>query len=720
MIPRFCYNNNLSVAGNCRICMVELKNSAKPVTSCTTNIMDKMVIFTDSPLVRKARENIMEFLLLNHPLDCPICDQGGECDLQDLSLNFGSDRSRFFNFKRVVEDKYCGPIIKTIMTRCIHCTKCVRFLQEVCNYPLYGTVGRGTHTEISTFLEKNLNNELSGNLIDLCPVGALTSKVETFLYRPWELNRVESVDFHDPIGSTVSVYTRNINFVKDFTNTFFSDVIIRILPKPNFWINMDWLTDKSRFSYKTVYQNRNFYLLEKTGHKTSWYKFMTELIAKKPLAYYDKKKQNFISNFIFQYYGLFLDAHSLIFSNFTFKLLGQNNWFINNKSFKLNIDVPYFYRFNSWINNLNTYNIFILFNTDIRYESPILHLYCRKTFLNKNSFFFIIGNFFNSFFPFYHLGSSIKILYDILEGRHKLCCYLRKFKQIILIKGNNYIYKNKSRTIFRMMQFFLKKSFLNLKNFINYNFLLNNTTKTNIAEVGLYNSNNNWNFNKKKFYDEKIIIQDKFAKHFVFQDNIAIEKLYNKLTISQYIYNFSSYNQKNKNFLIPTKTLYEKTGFLFNIQGRIRYFRQSLTSYGMATGIDDFFRVLYFFFHRVKKKEYIFEKIFQPLFFLQYYPWLFKKFIKDMDAKLKKKLKIKQTKQILVSQYTNAWTKGFFCVLFSSLFITSKVLIKQTSFFKLIKNFYTDNYLSANSDVLMQAFLLQKHGINFSQKKICF
>jgi NADH dehydrogenase/NADH:ubiquinone oxidoreductase subunit G len=184
MIPRFCYNNNLSVAGNCRICMVELKNSAKPVTSCTTNIMDKMVIFTDSPLVRKARENIMEFLLLNHPLDCPICDQGGECDLQDLSLNFGSDRSRFFNFKRVVEDKYCGPIIKTIMTRCIHCTKCVRFLQEVCNYPLYGTVGRGTHTEISTFLEKNLNNELSGNLIDLCPVGALTSKVETFLYRP--------------------------------------------------------------------------------------------------------------------------------------------------------------------------------------------------------------------------------------------------------------------------------------------------------------------------------------------------------------------------------------------------------------------------------------------------------------------------------------------------------------------------------------------------------
>jgi NADH dehydrogenase/NADH:ubiquinone oxidoreductase subunit G len=183
VIPRFCYHDKLSVAGNCRMCLVEVEKSPKPVASCAMPLMPNMVIYTETPLVKKAREGVLEFLLINHPLDCPICDQGGECDLQDITLNYGSDRSRFFEFKRGVEDKECGPIIKTIMTRCIHCTRCIRFISEIAGIEDLGTLGRGENTEIGTYINKFLKTELSGNLVDLCPVGALTSKPYAFSTR---------------------------------------------------------------------------------------------------------------------------------------------------------------------------------------------------------------------------------------------------------------------------------------------------------------------------------------------------------------------------------------------------------------------------------------------------------------------------------------------------------------------------------------------------------
>lgn len=182
-IPRFCYHEKLSIAGNCRMCLVEIDKSPKPVAACATPVIPGMIIFTNSPLIKKARESVLEFLLLNHPLDCPICDQGGECDLQDLTINFGSDRSRFFELKRKVEDKNCGPFIKTIMTRCIQCTRCIRFLIEICGVETFGALGRGDIMEIGSFVNKYIKTELSGNLVDLCPVGALTSKPYAFSAR---------------------------------------------------------------------------------------------------------------------------------------------------------------------------------------------------------------------------------------------------------------------------------------------------------------------------------------------------------------------------------------------------------------------------------------------------------------------------------------------------------------------------------------------------------
>ena len=206
-IPRFCYHERLSIAGNCRMCLVEQEKAPKPIASCAMPVMDNMVIKTNTPMVQKARKGVMEFLLINHPLDCPICDQGGECDLQDQAVGFGGDSSRYPEHKRAVKDKELGPLVKTTMTRCIHCTRCIRFITEVAGVPELGATSRGEHMEVGTYVEKALSSELSGNIIDLCPVGALTSKPYAFVARPWELQKTDSIDVLDAVG-TVDVTVR--------------------------------------------------------------------------------------------------------------------------------------------------------------------------------------------------------------------------------------------------------------------------------------------------------------------------------------------------------------------------------------------------------------------------------------------------------------------------------------------------------------------------------
>ena len=242
-IPRFCYHERLSIAGNCRMCLVEMEKSAKPIASCAMPAAEGMKIKTNTKMVEKARKGVMEFLLVNHPLDCPVCDQGGECDLQDQSLYYGFDGSRFKENKRVVKDKYMGPLIKTQMTRCIHCTRCVRFATEVAGVPEIGAIGRGENMEITTYLEKSMDSELSGNVIDLCPVGALTSKPYAFSARPWELKKTESIDVLDAVGSNIRVDT-------------YGWEVKRILPRLNEDINEEWISDKTRYSCDGLLKQR--------------------------------------------------------------------------------------------------------------------------------------------------------------------------------------------------------------------------------------------------------------------------------------------------------------------------------------------------------------------------------------------------------------------------------------------------------------------------------
>src|SRR6184192_2633612 len=240
-IPHFCFQERLSIAGNCRMCLVELKGSPKPVASCAWGVRDcrpgpkgePPEVLTKTAMVRKAREGVMEFLLINHPLDCPICDQGGECDLQDQAMAYGVDASRYRENKRAVEDKYVGLLVKTIMNRCIHCTRCVRFMTEVAGVPELGAIGRGEDMEITTYLEQAMTSELQGNVVDLCPVGALTSKPYAFAARPWELNKTESIDVMDALGSAIRIDTRGRE-------------VMRILPRANEAVNEEWISDKTR------------------------------------------------------------------------------------------------------------------------------------------------------------------------------------------------------------------------------------------------------------------------------------------------------------------------------------------------------------------------------------------------------------------------------------------------------------------------------------------
>src|SRR5438067_10243618 len=240
-IPRFCFHERLSIAGNCRMCLIEVQGMPKPQASCAMSVRDlppnrdntPKVINTRTPMVKKAREGVMEFLLINHPLDCPICDQGGECDLQDQAMAYGVDASRYRENKRAVEDKYVGALVKTVMTRCIHCTRCIRFATEVAGVPELGAIGRGEDMEITTYLESAMTSELQGNVVDLCPVGALTSKPYAFAARPWELTKTESIDVMDAVGSAIRIDTRGRE-------------VMRILPRVNEDVNEEWVSDKTR------------------------------------------------------------------------------------------------------------------------------------------------------------------------------------------------------------------------------------------------------------------------------------------------------------------------------------------------------------------------------------------------------------------------------------------------------------------------------------------
>ena len=386
-IPRFCYHETLSVAGNCRMCLVEIANSPKPVAACALPVSNNIKIFTNTPLVKKARENIIETLLLNHPLDCPICDQGGECDLQDQTKNFGGDTSKNFFNKRSVEDKFCGPLIKTIMTRCIHCTRCVRFSSEIAGVDFFGTLNRGVNTEIGSYIKDSFNSEISGNVIDLCPVGALTSKVYAFKTRPWELRTVESIDLSDSTGSNIYINFKEVE-------------ILRVIPKINNEINNNLISDKGRFSYDSSKLQRITKVFKKVNNKfeqNNWLNFL-KIYEEQLLT----KRITFLVNEESDLESLLL-LKQLSFKNPKLKLKVITNSFTNYSNLYINY-------LNAKIKDVNINSkVCILISTNIRIESAILNSRIRLKFVNEDFKVYSLAKNYNSNFSVNFINLNINL-----------------------------------------------------------------------------------------------------------------------------------------------------------------------------------------------------------------------------------------------------------------------------------------------------------------------
>jgi len=436
-IPRFCYHERLSIAGNCRMCLVEVEKSPKPVASCAMPVMKGMKIKTDSPATRKAREGVMEFLLMNHPLDCPICDQGGECDLQDQSMVFGSDRSRFtdidYTGKRAVEDKNIGPLVKTIMTRCIHCTRCIRFASEVAGVDDLGTTGRGNDMQVGTYVEKLFKSELSGNVIDLCPVGALTSKPYAFTARPWETRKVESVDTMDAVGSNIVVSTR-------------TGEVMRILPRVNEEVNEEWLSDKSRFAYDGLKRQRLVVPMMKdaSGSLTSstWEDALFKVVEK--LAGCGGEEVAAVA-------GGQSDAESLVCMKDFLNKLGSEA-LCTEEIFPMDAagtDLRSNYLLNTTLSGVEEADLLLIIGANPRFEAPLFNARVRKSWIHNELNVAYVGPDIDLKYEKTNLGDGTALLEDLASGKHPFAKELGSASRPMVVVGSSMLQRDDAAAVMR-------------------------------------------------------------------------------------------------------------------------------------------------------------------------------------------------------------------------------------------------------------------------------
>ena len=471
-VPRFCYHKKLSSSGNCRMCLIEVDGSLKPLVSCCTVVHSNMIVYTNTDLIRKSREYIMEFLLINHPLDCPICDQSGECDLQDLSLIYGSDDSRFIYQKKAILNKNLGQLIKTNMNRCIYCTRCVRYTSELNNTYLFNTLGRGGKTEIGNYYIESLtsNNYIDGNVIDLCPVGALTAKPYSFRNRSWEYVSIETIDILDSVCSNIRIDTRN-------------NIVERILPKPNDNLNEEWITDKIRFCYdgfkkqrlslpiyKGNYNNKTIFIL------CSWYLIFHKIKLHNEINY----NYNYNYNYFFIYTGHLIDLFTLYSLKTFSSLIGINNININ---LNLNIDLRKYFIFNNNFKSFELNNVFLILGTNPKIDSPILNIKIRhiKFKFNKKIKICYIGSKILLNYSLNHIGISSNTLVKLLYGKIYYTKIIKNIYNTVCLFsiGFNLFLNNIITMTLDNLSFLLKKnSFL-------YNHLTLFSSDISIYELGI-------------------------------------------------------------------------------------------------------------------------------------------------------------------------------------------------------------------------------------------
>ncbi len=415
-IPRFCYHERLTIAGNCRMCLVEMERAPKPVASCAMPVGEGMVITTNSPAVKKMRQGVMELLLINHPLDCPICDQGGECDLQDQTVGYGFDRSRFTEEKRSVKDKTFGPLIRAMMTRCIHCTRCIRFSSEVAGVPEMGATGRGEHMEVGTYVEKALTSELSGNMIDLCPVGALTSNPYAFNARPWELEKTESIDVMDAVGSNIRIDAKGPE-------------VMRIMPRLNEDVNEEWISDKSRFACDGLKRQRlDTPYVRRDGklEPATWDEAFSAIADK--VKGMDGSKFAAIA-------GDLACAESMTALKDLTMAVGSKNIDCRQDGAKLDASCRGGYVFNTTIAGIEEADACLIIGTNTRKEAPIVNARLRKRYLMGGFSAGMVGENVDLTFSCENLGAGTDTLSEIAEDKHSFAKVLEKARNPMLILG---------------------------------------------------------------------------------------------------------------------------------------------------------------------------------------------------------------------------------------------------------------------------------------------
>ncbi|EKE09543.1 MAG: hypothetical protein ACD_16C00139G0011 [uncultured bacterium] len=433
-IPVFCYHPKLSIAGNCRMCLVEVNNSPKPVASCAMPVCEGMVVHTNTPMVEKARKGVLEFLLINHPLDCPICDQGGECDLQDITMAYGGDISRFDLNKRAVPDKEFGPLIETAMNRCIQCTRCVRFSSEIAGIPEIGATGRGENMEISTYIQRTITSELSGNMIDICPVGALTSKPYNFKGRSWELSHTPSVDVFDAVGCAIRIDTRGRE-------------VMRILPRQNDEVNETWISDKSRFAYDGLKYQRldRPYVRGEDGylHPVTWEEAFSRIAD---------KLQQVRGNHVAAIVGDMVDAEAIVALKDLMTSLGSPHLDCRQDSPCLGEGPRCSYLFNTTIAGIEDADFCLLIAANPRWEAPLINARIRKNYLANALRVTSIGPSHPLGYPVKELGNDPLILDQIVKGKHRICSSLRAAKRPMMILGQGALRRKDGGVILKRAQ----------------------------------------------------------------------------------------------------------------------------------------------------------------------------------------------------------------------------------------------------------------------------
>lgn len=546
-IPHLCYHNQLSVSGNCRLCLGIIGADKKPSPLCATSVRPNDVVDYNSSKVKRLREDVLEFLVINHPMDCPSCDQGGECDLQDYSYNFGTDRSRYFNsYKKAILNKNRGAIVKTVMNRCINCTRCIRFFTEVVGNPIIGVIGRGIHSEISSYTDiKFMDCEFSGNVIDLCPVGALTSNANAFVSRPWTLKRFNSIDILDSLGSFITLHFNGSNIVK-------------VTPRINYNLNLNWISDKIRYVFDGLYKQRILKPLFNFAHmlvSVTWDE--TFFYLKKCLVMNNYIQEDHMN--IGCYFGELLNIETIFTASKFMDIVGSSNKYSIQDTLYINNDFNSNYLFNSKIKNLNTTDMCIIFGSNLKTELPLLNVRLRKQYLVNALPIINFGVKINLMYPAYYFGFKLKTIIKFIEGNNNMCRSLLNKKNPLFLFNIN-LFKNE--TLYNFFNIFKQNLITNFKHItkFNFNYIYTNMDLYNKLFLNIQTKYKETNMN---YLDCLYLLNVDNNLDYII-NNTNLDCIY-------VIYQGHHYNKymKNATFILPTKPYLQEIGSFINIEGDV-------------------------------------------------------------------------------------------------------------------------------------------------------